>query len=80
MYGVTLIAVLGLVGGIIAYIGDRIGMKVGRSRLSLFGLRPKHTSVIVTICTGVIIAGASIAALTIALPGRAYGAVPHERD
>ncbi|MGI6567510.1 MAG: DUF3084 domain-containing protein [Firmicutes bacterium] len=66
MYGVTLIAVLGLVGGIIAYIGDRIGMKVGRSRLSLFGLRPKHTSVIVTICTGVIIAGASIAALTIA--------------
>ncbi len=66
MYGATLIAVLGLVGGIIAYIGDRIGMKVGRSRMSLFGLRPKHTSVIVTVCTGVIIAGASIAALTIA--------------
>ncbi|NLY29803.1 MAG: DUF3084 domain-containing protein, partial [Firmicutes bacterium] len=36
MYGVTLIVVLGLVGGAIAYIGDRIGMKVGRSRLSLF--------------------------------------------
>jgi uncharacterized protein (DUF3084 family) len=63
---VTLIAVLVLVGGIIAYLGDKIGMKVGRSRLSLFGLRPKHTSVIVTICTGIIIAGASIATLTIA--------------
>lgn len=66
MYGITLIAVLVLVGGIIAYLGDKIGMKVGRSRLSLFGLRPKHTSVIITICTGIIIAGASIATLTIA--------------
>ena len=66
MYGITLIAVLVLVGGIIAYLGDKIGMKVGRKRLSLFGLRPKHTSVIITVCTGIIIAGASIATLSIA--------------
>lgn len=66
MYGLILIGVLVLVGGVIAYLGDKIGMKVGRRRLSLFGLRPKYTSVIITICTGIIIAGASIAVLTIA--------------
>lgn len=66
MYGLTLIAVLVLMGGVIAYIGDKIGMKVGRRRLSLFGLRPKHTSILITILTGIIIAAASITVLTIA--------------
>ena len=65
MYGLTLIAVLVFVGGLIAYLGDKIGMKIGRRRLSLFGLRPKHTSIIITIVTGIIISGASIATLTI---------------
>src|SRR5690606_26157467 len=66
VYGWTLVLVLILLGGLIAYLGDRIGMRVGRRRLSLFGLRPKHTSVLVTIATGVLIAAASITALSIA--------------
>lgn len=66
MYGFTLILTLAIVGGAIAYIGDRLGMKVGRKKLTLFGLRPKHTSIVVTIATGVLIASASIGVLTIA--------------
>lgn len=66
MYGFTLILTLVVVGGVIAYIGDRLGMNVGRKKLTLFGLRPKHTSVLVTIVTGIFIAGASIGVLTIA--------------
>jgi len=66
MYGFTLIIILAFVGGVIAYIGDRIGMKVGRKRLTLFGLRPKHTGIIITIFTGIFISAASIAILTIA--------------
>lgn len=66
MYGFVLILVLVLAGGAIAYIGDRIGMKVGRKKLSLFGLRPKYTSIIITIVTGILIAGCSLAILTIA--------------
>ncbi len=66
MYGSILIVTLVVVGGVIAYIGDRLGMNVGRKRLTLFGLRPKHTSMLVTIVTGVLIAGASIAVLAIA--------------
>ena len=60
MYGVYLIVVLVLVGGAIAYIGDRIGRSVGRRRLTIFGLRPKHTSVMITVLTGLCIVAASI--------------------
>ncbi len=66
MYGLTLILTLAIVGGVIAYIGDRLGMKVGRKKLTLFGLRPKHTSILVTIVTGVLISAASIGVLSIA--------------
>lgn len=56
MYGVLLIVVLIITGGAIAFIGDRLGSKVGKKKLSIFGLRPRHTSIIVTIFTGVCIA------------------------
>ena len=55
MYGVLLVLVLIITGGAIAFIGDRLGSKVGKKRLSLFGLRPRHTSIIVTIVTGILI-------------------------
>lgn len=63
MSGLQLIAALIIAGGAIAYAGDRIGLNVGRRRLTLFGLRPKHTSIIITIITGALIAAASIGLL-----------------
>ncbi|MBQ2088335.1 MAG: DUF3084 domain-containing protein, partial [Selenomonas sp.] len=36
-------------------IGDRLGTKIGKKRLSIFGLRPRHTSIIITIFTGIVI-------------------------
>jgi hypothetical protein len=42
--------------GVVAYVGDRVGHQVGRKRLSLFGIRPRYTSTIVAIATGMIIA------------------------
>lgn len=65
MFGVALIAVLAVMGGIIAYIGDKIGTKVGKKKLSIFGLRPKHTSIIVAVTTGVLIIASTLAILTI---------------
>jgi len=64
LYGVMLIVILAITGGVIAYLGDRIGMKIGRKRLTLFGLRPKHTSILITILTGVFIATATLVVLT----------------
>ena len=55
MYGITLILVLAVVGGVIAFIGDRLGTRIGKKKLSIFGLRPRHTAVVVTIFTGICI-------------------------
>ena len=55
MYGVFLILVLIVTGGAIAFIGDRLGSKIGKKRLSVLGLRPRHTSILITILTGICI-------------------------
>lgn len=55
MSGIFLITVLVITGGAIAFIGDRLGTKIGKKRLSIFGLRPRHTSIIITIFTGIVI-------------------------
>jgi len=54
--GVLFIVGFMLVAGLVAYIGDRVGHQVGRRRLTLFGLRPKYTSTIVAVATGMVIA------------------------
>ncbi|MBP2650007.1 MAG: hypothetical protein H6Q74_832 [Firmicutes bacterium] len=65
MYGVILIAVLAIMGGLIAYIGDKLGTKVGKRKLSVFGLRPKHTSILVTIITGIMIATVTLGVMAL---------------
>ena len=55
-----------LVGGVIAFIGDRVGMRAGRKRLTVFGLRPKYTSIIIAILTGVVTASCTLGILSIA--------------
>jgi hypothetical protein len=54
--GIGLVLAITIVAGVIAYIGDRVGHQVGRKRLTLFGLRPKYTSTIVAVATGMLIA------------------------
>lgn len=65
MYGVVLIGVMVITGGAIAFIGDKLGTKIGKKRLSIFGLRPRHTSIIITIITGILITGITIGAMAI---------------
>lgn len=66
MHGFRLILILAVIGGIVAYLGDKVGMRIGRRRLTLFGLRPKHTSVLITIVTGILIVAISLTMLSIA--------------
>ena len=54
--GIAIVIVITLIAGLIAYIGDRVGHQVGRKRMTLFGLRPKYTSTIVAVGTGMTIA------------------------
>ncbi len=69
MYAFGLILLLILLSGLIAYLGDQIGMKLGKKRISLFGLRPKYSSIIITVITGMLIAGISIIILLTAYSG-----------
>ena len=62
MTGFVLFFAVACLGGAIATIGDRIGMKVGKSRLSLFNLRPRQTATLVSVATGMV---ASFATLTL---------------
>jgi uncharacterized protein (DUF3084 family) len=61
--GYILIVAVLILGGIIATLGDRIGTRVGKARLSLFRLRPKKTAVLVTILTGIIISATTLGIL-----------------
>lgn len=51
----TVLFIMVVAGGV-AYVGDRVGHQVGRKRLTLFGIRPRYTSTIVAIATGMVIA------------------------
>lgn len=55
-----LLIVLILVSAVVAYVGDVLGMRIGKKRISIFGLRPRYTSSIVTAVTGVIITLATL--------------------
>lgn len=61
--GLVLIVAILVLGGVIATVGDRLGMRVGKARLTLFRLRPRQTATIITILTGSIISASTFAIL-----------------
>lgn len=63
MAGYTLILAILVLGSIIATLGDRIGTKVGKARLSIFNLRPRKTATLVTILTGGLISALTLGIL-----------------
>ncbi len=65
MNGALLIILVVALSGLIAYLGDHIGRKAGKKRISIFGLRPKYSSIIITVLTGVLIAALSISILLV---------------
>jgi uncharacterized protein (DUF3084 family) len=61
--GYILILAVLLLGGIIATVGDRLGTRIGKARLSLFNLRPRKTATLVTILTGTIVSATTLGIL-----------------
>ncbi len=61
--GLILIFAILVIGGVIATVGDRIGTKVGKARLSLFNLRPRRTATLITILTGIVVAASTLGIL-----------------
>lgn len=60
MTGWLLILTLLVLGGVLSTLGDRLGSRVGKARLSLFNLRPRHTAVVITVLTGSMISAVSL--------------------
>jgi uncharacterized protein (DUF3084 family) len=58
--GWLLILALLVLGGVLSTLGDRLGSKVGKARLSLFRLRPRKTAVLITALTGSLISAISL--------------------
>jgi len=52
-------------GGFIAYFGDRLGYVMGKRRVTLFGLRPRHTATTLTVIAGIVIGGLTLAFLIV---------------
>ena len=60
MTGWLLILTLLVLGGVLSNLGDRLGSRVGKARLSLFRLRPRNTAVLITVLTGSLISAISL--------------------
>lgn len=63
-YSFIVFILLVVLSGGIAYLGDYIGRYLGKKRLSIFGLRPKHTAIVSTIVTGMVISFVVLLVLT----------------
>ena len=60
MTGWLLILALLALGGVLSTLGDRLGSLVGKARLSLLGMRPRSTAVLITVLTGSLISAISL--------------------
>jgi uncharacterized protein (DUF3084 family) len=66
----TLFSLLSMVvlGGFISYYGDLQGRRWGKKRVSWFGMRPKHTAILITSLTGAFISLLSVLTLLLVSP------------
>jgi uncharacterized protein (DUF3084 family) len=55
-FALRIIILLIALSGAIAYIGNRVGKYIGKKRLTVFGLRPRYTAILITVISGILIA------------------------
>lgn len=55
-----LITFLIIISGIIAFLGNYIGRRAGKRRISILGIRPYYTSMIITVITGILITAVTL--------------------
>lgn len=65
MVGIRLMVIMAIVGGLIAYIADKMGSKIGKKKMTVFGLRPKYTSILLTVISGMLISVLSIVTVSV---------------
>jgi len=63
---VPLVLAVVVISGVVAYVGDVIGKRLGKKRVTVFGLRPRQTAVVIAVATGCLITTGTILALAAA--------------
>ena len=58
---VLIFLLVALLAGGIAMLGNQLGRKIGRKKMTVFGMRPRHTSIFITTVTGSLIAVLTLA-------------------
>lgn len=58
------ILILLLLSGFLAYVGDYLGRRLGKLRISIPGMRPKTTAIVISIITGMLITIVTLLILT----------------
>ncbi len=59
-------ALVAVLAGGIAMLGNQLGRKIGRRKMTIFGMRPRHTSIFITTITGSLIAVLTLATAMVA--------------
>ena len=68
---IVIVICTGIIGGAIAFLGNQLGRFIGRKKLSIFGLRPRYTSMLITVITGMLIASLTLTtAVLVSEPAR----------
>ena len=62
----SLLGTLAIVSAVVAWAGDIIGMKLGKKRVTFLKLRPKYTSRIISVITGIGIALFTLLVISVA--------------
>jgi uncharacterized protein (DUF3084 family) len=65
MYSLILVFTVIIISGLIAFVGDWVGLKIGKKRVTIFGLRPHYTAIFITIISGILIAIITLTMLAI---------------
>ena len=65
MYSLILVSTVIIISGLIAFVGDWVGLKIGKKRVTIFGLRPHSTAIFITIISGILIAIITVTILAI---------------
>ncbi len=65
MYSLILVSTVIIISGLIAFVGDWVGLKIGKKRVTIFGLRPHLTAIFITIISGILIAIITVTILAI---------------
>lgn len=60
------IGALVVTGGVVAWVGDIVGYRLGKRRVSILGIRPRTTALIIGILSGVLISVVTISVLALA--------------